>query len=71
SDLSFDEDERPQLYSQGELNYLVRDLGLSKDAAELLGFRFKNKTFYHLALLSTGIDTEKKNLPVFHKTRKF
>ncbi|QQP57683.1 Uncharacterized protein FKW44_002754, partial [Caligus rogercresseyi] len=63
SDLSFDEDERPQLYSQGELNDLVRDLGLSKDAAELLGSRLKIKTFYHLALLSTGIDTEKKNLP--------
>lgn len=38
SDLSFDDDVRPQLFSQGELNDLVRDLGLSKDAAELFLF---------------------------------
>lgn len=59
SDLSFDEDGRPQLFSQGELTDLVRDLGLSKDAAELLGSRLKNKNLYHLALLSTGTDTVK------------
>lgn len=49
SDFSFDEDGRPQLFAQGELNDLVRDLGLSKDAAELLGSRLKNKN-----LLSRG-----------------
>ncbi|CAG9790224.1 unnamed protein product [Diatraea saccharalis] len=45
----FPVDEGPQLFSQGELNDLVRDLGLSKDAAELLGSRLKNKK-----LLSPG-----------------
>lgn len=49
SDLSFDKDGGPQLFSQGELNDLVGDLGLSKDAAELLGSRLKNKN-----LLSPG-----------------
>lgn len=47
SDLSVD--EGPQPFSQSELNDLVRDLGLSKDAAELLGSRLKNKN-----LLSPG-----------------
>lgn len=47
SDFSFD--EGPELFSQSELNDLVRDLGLSKDAAELLGSRLKNKN-----LLSSG-----------------
>lgn len=47
SDVSFD--EGPQLFSQKELNDLVRDLGLSKESAELLGSRLKNKN-----LLSSG-----------------
>ena len=47
SDFSFD--EGPQLFSQKELNDLVRDLGLSKESAELLGSRLKNKN-----LLSSG-----------------
>ncbi|GBN81484.1 hypothetical protein AVEN_64786-1 [Araneus ventricosus] len=33
----------PQPFSQLELNYLVRDLGLSKDSADLLGSRLKKK----------------------------
>ena len=45
----FSVDEGPQLFSQIQLNDLVRDLGLSKDAAELLGSRLKNKN-----LLSSG-----------------
>lgn len=36
-------DNEPQLFSQQELNDLVRDLGLSKDTAQLLGSRLKNK----------------------------
>jgi len=36
--------EEPQTFSQSELNDLVRDLGLSKDAAKLLGSRLKIKT---------------------------
>jgi hypothetical protein len=47
---TYDEDYRyvsdsiePQLFSQIELNDLVRDLGLSKESAELLGSRLKQK----------------------------
>lgn len=47
SDVSVD--EGPQIFSQKELNDLVRDLGLSKESAELLGSRLKNKN-----LLSSG-----------------
>ncbi|GBN55325.1 hypothetical protein AVEN_28811-1, partial [Araneus ventricosus] len=39
----FSVDEGPQPFSQSELNDLVRALGLSKDGAELLGSRLKNK----------------------------
>ncbi|GBM43452.1 hypothetical protein AVEN_74170-1 [Araneus ventricosus] len=39
----FSVDEGPQPFSQSELNDLVRDLGLSKDGAEFLGSRLKNK----------------------------
>lgn len=36
-------DPKPELFSQAELNDLVRDLGLPKDAAQLLGSRLKQK----------------------------
>lgn len=49
SSSDFSVDEGPQLFPQIELNDLVRDLGLSKDAAKLLGSRLKNKN-----LLSSG-----------------
>lgn len=49
SSSDFSVDEGPQLFSQKELNDLVRDLGLSKESAELLGSRLKNKN-----LLSSG-----------------
>jgi hypothetical protein len=39
----------PQLFTQSELNDLVRDLGLPKDCAEILGSRFQSKN-----LLSPG-----------------
>ncbi|GBN73404.1 hypothetical protein AVEN_261739-1 [Araneus ventricosus] len=48
SDFSFDEGLQP--FSQRDLNDLIRDLGLSKDGAELLGSRLKNKI-----LLTVGI----------------
>lgn len=41
---------QPQLFSQGELNDLTRGLGISKDAAQLLGARLLSKH-----LLTTGI----------------
>ena len=37
------EAEPPQLFSQSELNDLVRDLSLSKESSELLASRFKEK----------------------------
>ncbi|GBM39095.1 hypothetical protein AVEN_190229-1 [Araneus ventricosus] len=43
SSSDFSVDEGPQPFSQRELNDLVRNLGLSKDGAELLGSRLKNK----------------------------
>lgn len=49
SSSDFSVDDGPQLFSQAELNDLVRDLGLSKDAAEMLGSKLKNKN-----LLSSG-----------------
>ncbi|GBM87998.1 hypothetical protein AVEN_185935-1 [Araneus ventricosus] len=39
----FSVEEGPQLFSQSELNDLVRDLGLSKHGNELLGSILKNK----------------------------
>ncbi|GBM84390.1 hypothetical protein AVEN_145076-1 [Araneus ventricosus] len=43
SSSDFSVDEGPQPFSQSELNDLLRDLGLSKDGAELLGSRRKDK----------------------------
>ncbi|GBN35867.1 hypothetical protein AVEN_145467-1, partial [Araneus ventricosus] len=43
SSSDFSVEEGPQLFSQGELNHLVRDLGLSEHGTELLGSRLKNK----------------------------
>ncbi|GBL92566.1 hypothetical protein AVEN_123753-1 [Araneus ventricosus] len=43
SSSDFSVDEGPQPFSHSELNDLVRNLGLSKDGAELLGSRLKNK----------------------------
>ena len=42
------EDNAPHLFSQKELNDLVRDLSLSKDSAELLASRLKEKKFSSL-----------------------
>ena len=38
------EAEPPQLFSQSELNDLVRDLSLSKESSELLGLKKKPPT---------------------------
>jgi hypothetical protein len=37
------ESKNPQLFTQSELNYVIRDLGLPKEKAELLGSRIKEK----------------------------
>jgi hypothetical protein len=38
------EDRTPQLFTQIELNNLVRDLGLTKEKSEILGSRLKEKS---------------------------
>lgn len=43
SSSDFEDDSSPKLFSQGEMNDLVRDLNLPKDAAELLGSRLKSR----------------------------
>ena len=46
ADVDFDPDidgEVPKVFTQGELNDLVRDLSLSKEKAELLASRMKEK----------------------------
>ncbi|GBN52705.1 hypothetical protein AVEN_65029-1 [Araneus ventricosus] len=58
SSSAFSVDEGHKPFSQSEPNYLVRDLCLSKDGAELLGSRLKNKICWHLELHSPGTDTE-------------
>jgi hypothetical protein len=58
----------PQLFSQSELNDLVRDLRLSKDSAEVLGSRLNQRIYCLLAPLSYGTGTEKKSL--FHISLK-
>jgi hypothetical protein len=35
--------KEPELFTQSELNDLVRDLGLPKDLAEILGCRLREK----------------------------
>jgi hypothetical protein len=35
--------QSPQLFTQSELNDVIRDLGLPKEKAELLGSRLKEK----------------------------
>ena len=43
----------PQLFSQGELNDLTRDLNLSKESSELLASRLKEKNLLQLGTLIT------------------
>lgn len=52
-----------QLFSQSELNNLMRDLNLPKDAVELLGLEdYQKRICLFLALYFLGIVTEKKTL---------
>ena len=50
--------EPPQLFSQSELNDLVRDLSLSKESSELLVSRLKEKTapFQEQGFPSIGLE---------------
>ena len=43
--------DAPELFTQRQLNALVRDLNLPKDPSEVLGSRLKEKTYLLLAPL--------------------
>ena len=65
SDFSCDQGSKP--FFQIELNDLVRDLGLSKDEAELLDSRLENKNL--LSPETFGMDiVEGRNFYSFYKT---
>ncbi|CAI5785163.1 Hypothetical predicted protein [Podarcis lilfordi] len=57
------EDDAPHPFSQKELNDLVRDLSLSKDSAELLASRLKEKN------LLSDRETLKRDLPAAEHSR--
>ncbi|GBN94844.1 hypothetical protein AVEN_266158-1 [Araneus ventricosus] len=72
SSSDFPVDEGPQSFSQSELNDLVRDLGLSKHGAELLGSRLKNKNLLiPRTLFSWYRHREKESTLFFSKERNF
>ena len=50
SDVGFPPSSLPQLFSQGELNDLIRDINLSKESSELLASRLKEKIYFSLEL---------------------
>ncbi len=53
SDVDFPPSSLPQLFSQGELNDLTRDLNLSKESSELLASRLKEKNVLQPGTLIT------------------
>ena len=53
SNVGFPPSSLPQLFSQGELNYLTKDLNLSKESSELLASRLKEKNLLQLETLIT------------------
>ncbi|GBL92881.1 hypothetical protein AVEN_54548-1 [Araneus ventricosus] len=63
-------DEGPQPFSQCQLNDLIKDLGLSKDGAELLESRLKNKSLLTPRTLFSGTGTERRNSRSFSPKRE-
>lgn len=61
------DDKTPQLFSQAELNDLVRDLDLSKEAAQLLGSRLKEKNLLAPETTFYMFRTREKDLLQFFK----
>ncbi|GBM59391.1 hypothetical protein AVEN_17423-1 [Araneus ventricosus] len=53
--------DEPKLFTQSELNDLVRDLYLSKGSAEVLGSRLKEKNCWLLVGHFLGFGTENKS----------
>ncbi|KAI6659631.1 hypothetical protein LOD99_14554 [Oopsacas minuta] len=64
------EDEllEPQTFTQGELNDLVRDLDLSKDKAELLASRLKQKNLLDKDVLVSHYRKRNFNLAHYYTT---
>ena len=63
-------DDAPHPFSQKELNDLVRDLSLSKDSAELLASRLKEKNSSLTVLASASSATGIKSTSIFFSTVK-
>jgi hypothetical protein len=58
----------PQLFTQSELKYVIRDLGLPKEKAELLGSSIKEKSCWQMGHLGFGTEAENRSLQVtFHR----
>ena len=56
----------PNLFNQNELNDLIKDFSLSKEASELLDFRLKEKNqLVHGTKITTYRSREKDCLPFF------
>ena len=53
SDIGFPPFSLPQLFFQGELNDLIRDLNLSKESSELLASKLKEKNLFQPGILIT------------------
>ena len=53
SDVGFPPSSLPQLFSQGGVNDLIRDLNFSKEFSELLASRLKEKNLFHPGTLIT------------------
>ena len=63
-------DDRPNLFSQNELNDLVRNLNLSKSSSELLASRLKEKTSCLMPHASLFIATGIKSSFIFSLKKK-
>ena len=64
------EDNTQHLFSQNELNDLVRDLSMSKDSAELLASRLKEKTYSLTVLVSVSTAIGIESISVFSLRRR-
>jgi hypothetical protein len=60
----------PQVFSQTELNDLVRDLGLSKKGSEILASRLKEKNLLHPSVKLTYFRNREKNISNFFSEDK-
>jgi hypothetical protein len=62
------ESQSPQLFTQSELKDVIRDLGLPKEKAELLGSRLKEKNLLEAGTSMYWYRSRNRSLPVtFHR----